>query len=209
MSIFKRKNKVDYFTLLLNLSEYSRRAANYLEATLLNFDPVTLQEVLEIHEIEHTADLLLRDLNHKLARTCTKSLKRKGISDIAYLIEEVTDRTEDILIHFYLFKVQKLRDETQDFVKLISRGSETLENMVKEFRDFKTSLLVRESIVEINDIEEEGDALYARSMRRLYDESNDPIEIIIWTEIFYRFERCFDSFKDLAQYMEAVVIKNI
>ena len=68
--------------------------------------------------------------------------------------------------------------------------------------------MVRESIVEINDIEEEGDNLYASSIRRLYRESSDPIEAIAWTEIFYRFERCCDSLEELAQYVEIVIIKN-
>ncbi|HZJ91377.1 MAG TPA: DUF47 family protein [Oscillospiraceae bacterium] len=209
MSIFKSRNKVDYFGLLLNLSEYSIKAANLLEESLLDYDHEKLPELLmEIHEIEHTADLVLRDLNHKLARRHSHPLKKEDISNISYLIDEVTDRTEDILMRFDLFNVQKLRSEALEFAKLISRGSVTMAKMLEKFRNFKTSLLVRESIVEINDIEEEGDNLYASSIRRLYRESSDPIETIAWTEIFYRFERCCDSLEELAQYVEIVIIKN-
>ncbi|NLC39810.1 MAG: DUF47 family protein [Clostridiaceae bacterium] len=209
MSIFRSRNKVDFFGLFLNLSEYSIKAANLLEESLLDYDHEKLLEVLlQIHEIEHTADLVLRDLNHKLARRYSNSLKKEDVSNISYLIDEVTDRTEDILMRFDLFNVQKLRSEALEFAKLISRGCLTMANMLEEFRNFKSSLLVRESIVEINDIEEEGDDLYARSIRRLYRESVDPIETIAWTEIFYRFERCCDSFEELAQYVEIVIIKN-
>lgn len=209
MSIFKCGNKVDSFGLLLNLCEYSIRAANYLEEHLRVYDHATLEEaLLEMHEIEHTADLMLHDLNRKLARGYTRLLMKEDVSDIAHLIDEVTDNTEDILMHFDMFNVYKLRGEALEFAKLISRGSVTLANMIKEFRNFKTSLRVRESIVEINNIEEEGDRLYVRSVRRLYRESENPIEVIAWTEIFYRFERCCDSFEDVARVVESVIIKN-
>ena len=209
MSLFKRKNQVDFFSLLMNLCEYSVQAADFLEDSLLDYDLEKMQGVLtEIHEVEHTADLLLRDLNHKLARGHSYPLKKEEFSKISYLIDEVTDRTEDILMGFDLFNVQTLRSEALEFAKLISRGSITLAKMLKEFRSYKTSLLVRESIVEINEIEEEGDDLYARSVRRLYRESKDPIEIIVWTDIFYRFERCCDSIEEVAEYVETVVIKN-
>ena len=121
---------------------------------------------------------------------------------------DLTDKVEDILMRFDMFLIKKPRSEAIEFAKLISRGSVTLANMVKEFRNFKTSLRVREYIVEINSIEEEGDRLYARSVRRLYAESTDPVEIIAWTEIFYRFERCCDSLEDVAQRVESVIIKN-
>ncbi|NLC25454.1 MAG: DUF47 family protein [Fastidiosipila sp.] len=209
MSFFKRGKKVDSFGLLLNLCEYSISAANYLEERLLVYDQSGLGKALiEMHEIEHTADLMLHDLNRKLARGYTRQVNKEDVSDIAYLIDEVTDKIEDILMRFDMFNVSKLRSETEEFARLISRGSVTLANMIKEFRNFKTSLRVRESIVEINNIEEEGDRLYASSVRRLYRESKDPIEIIAWTEIFYRFERCCDSFEDVAQAVESVIIKN-
>ncbi|MDD2427688.1 MAG: DUF47 family protein [Eubacteriales bacterium] len=209
MAIFKRGKKVDFFGLLLDLSEYTIQAANFLEEILLEYDHASLPESLvEMHDIEHTADLMLHDLNHKLARGYTRQVKKEDVSDIAYLIDEVTDKTEDILMRFDMFNVHKLRSEAVEFAKLISRGSVTQANMIKEFRNFKTSLRVRESIVEINNIEEEGDRLYARSVRRLYRESNDPVEIIAWTEIFYRFERCCDSFEDVAQHVESIIIKN-
>ena len=209
MLIFKRRNKDDSFGLLLNLCEYSIRAANYLEEKLTDYNHSVLGEALvELHEIEHTADLMLHDLNHKLAHGSSHPLSREDVSDIGYLIDEVTDKVEDILMRFDMFLIKKPRSEAIEFAKLISRGSVTLVNMVKEFRNFKTSLRVREYIVEINSIEEEGDRLYARSVRRLYAESTDPVEIIAWTEIFYRFERCCDSLEDVAQRVESVIIKN-
>ena len=63
-------------------------------------------------------------------------------------------------------------------------------------------------IIEINHLEENGDKLYTEAMRRLYSESGDAVEILSWTTIYDRFEKCCDMCEHVADSVELVILKN-
>ena len=50
-----------------------------------------------------------------------------------------------------------------------------------EFPEFRKSKAIKDMIIEINHLEENGDKLYTEAMRRLYSESGDAVEILSWT----------------------------
>ena len=62
--------------------------------------------------------------------------------------------------------------------------------------------------MEINRLEEEGDALYTQAVRKLYLESHDPIELSVWRELFDRMEKCCDTCEHVANVVEGVMMKN-
>jgi uncharacterized protein Yka (UPF0111/DUF47 family) len=45
-------------------------------------------------------------------------------------------------------------------------------------------------------------------VRNLYKTSKDPIELMVWTEIFNRLEKCCDACEDVANDIENIVMKN-
>jgi uncharacterized protein Yka (UPF0111/DUF47 family) len=83
-----------------------------------------------------------------------------------------------------------------------------MDDALTEFKSFRNSKTLRNKIIEINRLEEEGDALYVEFMRNLYHTSKDPIELMCWTEILHRLERCCDNCEDVANIIESIVMKN-
>ena len=80
-----------------------------------------------------------------------------------------------MLLRLYMFNVLSVREEALDFSTMIYRCCEAMEEMMREFRNFRKSGLISEKIVEINRLEEEADALYTKAVRRLYLSSKDPV----------------------------------
>jgi uncharacterized protein len=62
--------------------------------------------------------------------------------------------------------------------------------------------------VEINRLENEGDAALRRGMARLFKESTDPIYIIKWKEIYEFLEEATDACEDVANIIEGVVLEH-
>ena len=87
-------------------------------------------------------------------------------------------------------------------------STEVLMKIMAEFANFRRSNNIRANIIKLNTLEEEGDAIYMRAIRRLYLEEQDPIAVIAWTEIFRRLEVCCDDFEDVSQEIEYVLMKN-
>ena len=107
-----------------------------------------------------------------------------------------------------MFNVQAIRDEAVDFAKLIVKCCDTMKDAMKEFHNFRKSGSIHESIVEINRLEEEGDKLYMKAVRKLDLGSKDPVELMVWREIFDRLEKCCDACEDVANVVESVIMKN-
>lgn len=185
------------------------QAAHYLEDALKNFKPEGLSSMLdELHQVEHAADEKKHELSNVLARAFITPIEREDIILLSQNIDEVTDKIEDVLLRVYCNNVQKIRPEALELSRLVIRCCEEAKLMAQEFADFKRSKGLRDHIIRINTLEEEADQQFINSMRTLHTTCTDPIEIIVWREIFLYLEKCVDACEHVADTVESVVMKN-
>ena len=203
------KKENNYFEMLSELVDYSFEAANLLESTLMNFNVKDIEKKIEeMHNIEHKADIKKHDMMSKLAKEFITPIERGDIIDIAHYIDNVTDDIEEVLRRIYMFNIQDIKKEAIDFSKIIIKNCFELKKIMKEFHNFKKSTEIHRIIININDLEEEGDRLYFNTIRELYVTSKDPIEIMTWTNTLKYFEKCCDACENVANLVESVIMKN-
>ncbi len=203
------KKSNNYFDSFVELVGYSREAASMLNDTLNNFDAEVVEsKILEMHTIEHTADAKKHEMMNKLAKEFITPIEREDIIQLSHEIDNVTDSIEDVLIKIYMFNIKSLREEALKFCDVIMRSCEVLEKIMKEFPNYRKSTILHQLIIEINDLEEEGDRLYTEGIRNLFINSKDPVELMTWTETFERFEKSCDSVEHAANVVESVIMKN-
>jgi predicted phosphate transport protein (TIGR00153 family) len=164
--------------------------------------------VVEAHSIEHSADIAKHDIMNRLVKEFLPPIEREDITSLTQEIDDVTDSVEDVLIYINMFNIQTIRPEILRFTELIATCCKAMDDALTEFKSFRNSKTLRNKIIEINRLEEEGDALYVEFMRNLYHTSKDPIELMCWTEILHRLERCCDNCEDVANIIESIVMKN-
>lgn len=208
MSMMKKRD-YDYFDVFVRGVEYSCQAAKLLHDSLNSFDPDALQATIkDMHTIEHAADIAKHDMMSHLARAFMTPIEREDILQLAQEIDDVTDGIEDVLLRIYMYNILSIRAEAVEFTTLILRCCQAMKDAMKEFHNFRKSGSIHENIVEVNRLEEEGDALYSRAVRKLFLTSRDPIELTIWREMFDRLEKCCDACEHVANAVESVVMKN-
>lgn len=189
--------------------DYSCQAAEILKNTLTYFDTDKLNDRLkDVHGVEHAADLGKHEMMSELARAFITPIEREDILELMQELDDVTDDIEDVLIRTYIFHILSIREDALRFADIISRCCGEMLKMMKEFRDFRKSKTIHEMIVAINDLEEEGDRLYTEAVRRLFMHSKDPIELMVWREIFDRMEKCCDACEHVANIVESIIMKN-
>ena len=204
-----RKNEYNYFDAFANLSKFSYDLAISLNETLKNFDPNFITgKVTEAHAIEHNADIAKHEIMNRLVKEFLPPIEREDITSLTQEIDDVTDSVEDVLIYIDMFNIQTIRPEILRFTDLIVRCCKAMDEALEEFKNFKGSKKLHDKVIEINRLEEDGDALYVDSMRNLYHTSTDPIELMCWTEILHRLEKCCDNCEDVANVLESIVMKN-
>ncbi len=57
-------------------------------------------------------------------------------------------------------------------------------------------------------LEEEGDALYAKSVGALFEPELPAIEVLKWKEIFDQLENAIDECEDVSNVLESIALKN-
>ena len=203
------KKNNDYFEMLVDLIGYSCEAASLLDNTISNFIMSQIDSrIKDMHKIEHNADIKKHEMINKLSKEFITPIERGDIIELANEIDNVTDAIEDVLVRIYMFNISVMREEAVEFSKLIVKICNETSALIKEFRNFKKSSEIRKLIINISDLEEEGDRIYTRSIRGFYSSIMEPIKFITWKETFEYFEKCCDACEHVADGIESVIMRN-
>ena len=67
---------------------------------------------------------------------------------------------------------------------------------------------ILEECIEINRLENEADVIHHNALAELFDNSKDVFKVIKWREIYSHMESATDRAEDVANVLEAVVLKH-
>ena len=204
-----KKSKNNYFEMFVELVSFCCKASEYLHKLLIDYDPAAHPAAMEeMHLIEHTADERKHVLTAKLAADAGTPISRADILGLAAAIDNVTDSIEDVLLKLYMFNITAIRPDVEAFSATMVHCTKALKNTLKEFENYKKSVSIHQSIVEINRLEEEGDRLYQEAVHRLFCQETDPIQVFSWSQTYSRLERCCDACEQAANLVESVIMRN-
>ncbi len=206
----KKKEINYYYKSFGELFNFTLKAANSLESLVANFnDGISEDQIKEIHNIEHNADLYLHDVLAVLAKEFITPINNDDILAIIKKIDDATDAIEDIVIKMYMHNVKHLFKDAKEFANIIKKECEQLQEVIMDFPNFKKSNTIKDKILEVLSIEEEGDKLYMSSIKELYTNSNDFLEIYVMEDLIKNFENCCDAIEEIAQVIDEAIMKNI
>ena len=204
-----KKQDSFYFDNFVACAEDSCRAAQMLKTALENFRPDTLKAQLDsIHEVEHSADAKKHEMLDHLAKEFLPPIEREDIVSLSQNIDNMTDKVEDVMLRVYMNNVQDIEPNALKMTDVVIQCCDAVRDLLVEFKNFKRSKTLKQLIIRINDLEEKSDKLFIESIRGLYTESENPIRIIAWRDIYIYLERCADACEHVADVVESVIMKN-
>ena len=108
----------------------------------------------------------------------------------------------------YVFDVKEIRSETMQLSRYVVEATEEIEELFSKLLNYGEfeEKSVRESVININRIENEGDVVYRRALARLFKNEKDPIELIKWKHIFEQLENSIDACEDVANILESAML---
>ena len=200
-----------YWNNYISSAEISCRSADYLLGCLREFDAEQINEMLtKMHEFEHQGDSLRHEMTEALAKSFVTPIDREDMAELCQRLDHVTDSIEEVLQAVYINNVTKITDEAVSFAEKICVCTAKMKTMLTELPNFRKSEQLHKLIIDVNAAEEECDVLYlhaAYSCRKNWNGEN-PLDVIAWREIYSALEECADACEDVADTVEAVVMKN-
>ena len=198
-----------YFENFAASTALSREAAEYLVECLENYNPAELPQMLEkMHAIEHNADGKKHEMNEALAKAFVTPVDREDLDMLSHQLDDVTDQIEEILQKFYIYNIKTIEPAAVEFAKKLVKSCQLLSQIMEEFENFKRSKKIRPLIVELNDVEEECDALYLSTMQQLTKEPKDMLAVLSWHNIYDCMEACADACEHVSDCVGTVIMKN-
>lgn len=198
--------EIDFFEIFDRASLNLTKAASLLVLLMENFDNIE-GRAKEIYEVEQDGDMLTHETMKKLNKTFITPIDREDIHALASRLDDVLDLIWGAVDRLVVFKI---RESTKEAI-LISRDilmtTEVIHKAIKKLKE-KNYTYVQEYCIEINRLENKIDRDFRDALGRLFDEIKDPLLIIKWKEIYEHLEDASDRCEDVANILEAIVLKH-
>lgn len=204
-----KKRKYSYYLSMQKMCECAFKAASELMCILKNYENCNMSAHLQkMHRIENECDQYRRDIMLQLGHESKCPLDREDIAGLSNALDDIVDMVEDVSIGLYIYNVQTINDTSLAYGKVILMCCASVQKILLEFENSKTSNVLYEEIQRVNLLEERGDELFADSTREIFKHEKDPIEVLKWKSIYDRMEAACDACENVAHLIESVMIKH-
>lgn len=204
-----KKEELNYFDNFVKNANYALESAKILKEYIDNFDAnKSIEKENMVHNLENEADKNQHLVLNYLIKDFLPPIDREDIIMLCHKIDDISDNIDEVVINIDILNVKKLRDDVKTFAQLLLNACEKTTEMLNKFKNIKKFAEIKEVIIEINKLEEDGDKLYQDAIRNLYNTPKDPIEVITWTTLYNCLENCFDSCENVADCVEEILMKN-
>ncbi len=205
--MIKKNKELDYFEVFYTTTECAYRAVQILSSFLDEFSPSS-EKPNEIMKIEDEADKHLHVALERLNKAFITPIEREDILGILNNIDNVVDGIDDIAQMLLIYHIKTIKNNMKRFSQLAVKCCNALKDAMVELKSYKRSNELKKYIVEINNIEAEGDELLKESLSELFLTETNAVEIIKWKDIYAGIENLLDSCEDVADMLEVVILKN-
>ena len=204
MRSFLRKD-IDFFEPFDKAARNAIKAASLLVSALRDMENLEMISK-EIRETEKEGDMMTHDIIRQLNKTFITPIDREDMHALCNGIDDVVDLIWACAERLTLFKLKEPTEEAIEMAKELLVTTEMMSKAIIALRDKKYPF-VQEYCIEINSLENRIDRLYRAALGKLFDEVKDPIFLIKWKEVYEILEDASDGCEDVANILEAIVIK--
>ena len=190
---------------------YNQAAANAVEISqllvrMLDGFPDNRDTLLrEIKDAEHEGDRFTHEVVDLLNRTFVTPFDRDDMYRLAGVIDDICDHVDEAAGKVVGFGVERIREKAKQQAEVIHRAAMKLQEAISKLEGFKDS---KRQLIELRELEDEGDRLNRESIAELFAEAGDPLVVLRWKDIHEQLEEAVDACENAADVLEAILVKN-
>jgi predicted phosphate transport protein (TIGR00153 family) len=184
--------------------------AEALQRMLVGGDHAS-QHYRDVMRLEDEADGITREVLIGIRSTFITPFDRGDIKDLITSLDDAIDEMQKTAKAIVLFELtsfepgmREMADAIVQCAHLVARAMPLLANIGQHAGQ------LNEICLQVTQIEERGDAIHDRGLKILYERSKvgDPMEFVRGKEIYDHLEEVIDSFDNVCDQIQAVVIEH-
>lgn len=200
-----------FFAQFADAAENAAATARKL-AEVIEFGPETERSVRQLRDLEHQGDEITHRVYEALNSTFVTPLDRDDIQALAGAIDDFVDDLEEVGKRVWLYRIGAPTESAQRFIKIlveqadaVVKGLPNLERMAKGAKELRDCVLL------LHQLENEGDDVLNTALASLYDGADDIptlVRSLRWGELYGLLEDATDRGEDIANILEGIVLKH-
>ena len=166
------------------------------------------ETIRRIKEVEHQADEVAHQIFQQLSNTFITPFDREDIQLLAQRLDDVIDLVEATAARLEIYGITDPPEEVTRMAEILRRAFDRIADAIGklEHRKFRDDILA--VCVEVNSLENEGDAVLRQALEGIFQEGANPLYVIKMKEIVENLESAVDRCEDLANVLETILLKN-
>ena len=194
---------------LLDLLEESgrnaERAGRLLSEMLAGF-PERSDLARDVLLCEQEGDRITHDIMHRLhASGARPAFDRGEVHALATALDDIVDYTEETADTFGLYGIEAPMEQSEQLADVLVRAAAAVASALGTLRSGGE---LAAHLVEIHELENEGDRLSRDAIASLFTGGVDPMVVIRWKDIFESLEQAIDSCETVAHILEGIALRN-
>jgi uncharacterized protein len=161
----------------------------------------------EIKRLEHIGDEITHKIFEELNQSFITPFDREDIYTLTKSMDDVLDLIDHVADLLLLYQIDKLDNEISLLLKVTNRAIKEIHSSISLLRQMKYDS-VRDHIVRVHEMENEGDRLYRLFLGKLFSEQTDAIILLKYNSLYNEMEHAIDKCEDLMNAIEAIMLKN-
>lgn len=166
------------------------------------------EKVRLITEREHEGDFITHTIVEQLNKTFVTPFDREDMHILTSALDDVMDRMESAAEVMLIFNIPEPTNEVRALVNVIVKSAEEIALAIPLLRNRQDMRKILERCIEINRLENEADRLQRRALMALFHSPVDALDAIKWKEVYEQLEMATDRCEDVADVLQAMVMKH-
>lgn len=198
-----------FFDLLERGAECSLRSSTLLmECCEARTAAERIGFVDRMTDVEHDADRVIHDVYDALNKTFVTPLDRSDIYALATDLENITDRVHSTVMQIAVHAMEEVPPSSTEIASKIKLACDEIQAGVKLLRGMKQLDQIRVRCKAVNQLEHDGDQIFRAAVGEMFKNEKDAIRLLKHKEFLEGLENALDACDDVANALEALVIKN-
>src|SRR3989449_148899 len=186
--------EVRFFDYFEQQSQNIIRATGLLHELVHTFSDARAK-AYAIKEVEHAGDQITHEIVRRLNTTFITPIDREDIHDLATRLDDVLDFLEAAAERLVIYRIKEPTSACRAMADVIVTQVAAMDRCIRCLRTMDPGF--HEHAVEVNRLENRADTLLRETLAAMFEEQNDPIEVIKWKEIYETMEAVTDRCEDV------------
>ena len=163
----------------------------------------------KVNKLEHEADEICHTIYREANATFIPPIDREDLRALGKVLDDIVDHIENVCANVCIFHIGLPAKDFGKLTILIKEATRKVNQLIHLLSfNSKKAKEMHSLIIEIHSLENKGDELMRSSLKTLFLEQKNPVEIIKWKDLYEELETVLDKCEETADIIESIIMNN-